>query len=549
MHIVLVFAPKASATYAPLGITSLAPFIEQTVPDAAVGVLDLNIETWHFLAQKDPEGKDLLDFVQGRQGDFFNTASTLFYKDIWDRLRQQMECLSTQARLYSETGLASAEYMKLLDIQVGRILESDPDLVGFSVLFPEQLLFAVALARAVKHEVLLRKTGKPFRVVFGGAMMSALSVHDLLTAVPEIDGVVAGEGETAAAALSAGADWSGIPGLSFRTASGIIENPKTQTISLNSLPAADFSRLPLHLYFNPVPVLPVLFSRGCSWRKCRFCSHNFAFSGYRKKKVQTFVDEIEACYTTLGARHFYSVDEFIPPPDMDAIAAEITARGLKIFYHVLGKPIDTYTQDRMEKWAASGLRWIGWGVESGSQRLLDIINKGTRVSDIRQVIQASARAGISNLPMMIFGLPTSTDPDMEESFRFLESFYDSFDAMTASAFVLFSGTHFARNARQFGLHIDQPMELLRISGKPLKSSRLRFREISSDGSFRSPRGSVEVAAWKKFRQWLGDPPLLEQLPSEHCLLHLSPRCQKDAGHTGIYTGNISDFQPVNTPII
>ncbi|MFH2091222.1 MAG: radical SAM protein [Pseudomonadota bacterium] len=521
MRIVLVFPPRASATYAPLGIASLTAYIEQAVPTASVDMIDLNIETWIHLSKKDHQGQMLLDFLQGRTGQFHDEQEIGLHKIIWDRLRKQMGEFAVQAKLFVETGETGCEYATLLKTQALGILSSDPELVGFSVLFPEQIPFAAALARAVRQASESKGYNHTLKIVMGGAMMSALSVQDLLSACSWVDGVVCGEGEMAGAALASGMDWSLVPGLTFKSRSKIVENPKSQTLSLKSLPAPDFSRLFLHHYFNPTPVLPILFSRGCLWRKCRFCAHNFSFSGYRKKTVTAFVDEIQSYYTALGARYFYSADEYIAPPDMDAIAMEIQSRGLKISYQILGKPTHDCTRERMALWSASGCRWIGWGVESGSQRLLDLINKGTRVTDIEQVLKDSADAGISNLPMLIFGLPTSTDQDLSETIGFLERNYDTTDALSASAFVLFEGTHFARNARQYNLHINSPHELFQVEGKPVRSRRLKFKEISFDGSLRASRGALEVSEWTRHRRWLGEIPLLEQLPSEHYLLHVS----------------------------
>ncbi|MBA3009926.1 MAG: B12-binding domain-containing radical SAM protein [Proteobacteria bacterium] len=524
MRILLVFPPRASATYAPLGIASLISFIKQSVPNAWVEMIDLNIETWIHFAQGDPQGQVLLDFLQGRSGNFIDPGETLSHKVIWDRLRQQMGEYAVQAKQYAQTGETGRKYDTILRSQAERILAFDPELVGFSVLFPEQIPFAAALANAVKRaagEKGYNGHARSLKIVMGGAMMSALSVRDLLATCAGIDAVVCGEGEMAVAALASGTDWSQIPGLVYKNISGIVKNPKSRTLSLKSLPAPDFSRFPITDYFNPTPVLPVLFSRGCLWRKCRFCAHNFSFAGYRKKTVTAFVDELEGYCTTMGVRHFYSADEYIAPSDMDAIALEILARELRISYQVLGKPTHECTQERMALWAASGCRWIGWGVESGSQRLLDLINKGTRVSDIEKVLRASAQVGISNLPMMIFGLPTSSERDLAETTEFLERIYDTAGALSASAFVLFEGTHFARNARQYRLHVDSPHELLRVDGKPLYSRRLKFREISYDGSLRAPKGALEVSEWTRHRRWLGEIPLLEQLCSEHYLLHVS----------------------------
>jgi anaerobic magnesium-protoporphyrin IX monomethyl ester cyclase len=355
----------------------------------------------------------------------------------------------------------------------------------------------------------------------GRAMMSALQVHDLLTAVPEIDAVVCGEGEDAAAALCAGVAWPDIAGLVFRQGDTIRTNPRSRTISLKDLPAPDFSRLPLEAYFNPVPVLPVLFSRGCAWRKCRFCSHNFSFGGYRRKSAEVFVSELAEYCKNMGVRYFYAADEYILPRDMDAICEEILAKGLSISFHILGKPTADCTSGRLALWSAAGCRWIGWGIETGSQRLLDLVNKGTCISDIKTVLRDSAAANISNLGLMIFGLPTSTDPDLEQTLTFLNDVYNDLEGLTTSTFVLFDNTHFARNTCQYGLHSDGNTTVIHSNQISVRTSRLVFRERAFDGSLRVPRGAMEVSRWQQYRKWLGEAPLVEQLPPEHGLIHVS----------------------------
>nr|WP_321396141.1 radical SAM protein [uncultured Desulfobacter sp.] len=520
MRAVLVFPPKAGATYVPLGIASLAPYISARVPDADVRLIDLNIALWHLLASGDPEGHDLIAFTQGKAGQFLDHGQTRYYKQVWDRLRGRMTHVGEQAGLYLETGEADQEFLSILGWQVDQILSLEPGFIGISVLFPEQVSFAAALARALKQSMNIKGLSR-VKIVLGGAMMSAMPVTELLEAIPEIDAVVCGEGEEAVAALCEGRPLNTIPGLIYRESDHIHVNKKAQTLSLKALPAPDFSGLDLDMYFNPVPVLPVLFSRGCAWRRCRFCSHNFSFGGHRKKEVHDFVAEMDAYTRSFGVRHFYFADEYITADDMDAICQEIMVQGLNIHFHILGKPTADCTLARLALWSAAGCRWIGWGIETGSQRLLDLINKGTRVGEIESVINHSASVGISNLGLMIFGLPTSTDEDLNLTLDFLSRTYPSYSGLTASAFVLFEKTYFARNAGQFGMHIEGRTPLLHSNGRGVCSFRLKFKEIASDRSLRAPRGAIEVARWQQFRKWLGDPPLLEQLPTEHYLIHVS----------------------------
>ena len=518
MRTALVFPPNASPTYVPLGIASLVAYARQMAPAAAVEGIDLNLATWHDVARTTPGAGALVDFVQGRQGDFYDAEQALGYGGIWSALRSRMRMLVADARHYVETGEASRDLAALLGAHTARILATDPEWVGISVMFLEQVPFAAALSVALKHA----GGGSAPDVVLGGAAMSALHVEELLAACPSVDGVVCGEGEAAVAALCSGAPREQVPGLVFRSAAGLVRNGVPPTLSLKLLPSPDFSVLPLPEYFSPAPVLPVLFSRGCAWRRCRFCTHNSSFGGYRKRSVDAFVAEVADLHARFGVRHIYSADEYIPAADMDTIADAFRVHGLDLAFHVLARPTEECTPERLAGWSAAGCRWIGWGVESGSQRLLDLIYKGTKASTIERVILSSAEAGISNLAMMIFGLPTSTDADLAETFGFLDRIYDAVDALGVSSFMLSEGTHFARNAARYGLSICGAQDVLRANGTVVRSRRLKFREVAADGSLRPPRGPVEVAAWEARRPWLGPVSLLEQLPCEHCLLHLAP---------------------------
>lgn len=527
MRTALVFPPSASPTYVPLGIASLVAYVRQMVPAATIEALDLNLATWHDVAQATPGAGALVDFVQGRQGNFYDAEQVLSYRGLWSALRARMRALAADARHYLETGEASPDFAALLATHTARVLATDPEWVGISVMFLDQVPFAAALAVALKRS---GGASAP-SVVLGGAAMSALHVEDLLAACPSVDGVVCGEGEAAVAALCSGAPKEDIPGLVFRSAGGLVRNGPPTTLSLKLLPAPDFSVLPLPDYFSPAPVLPVLFSRGCAWRKCRFCTHNSSFGGHRKRPVAAFVAEVENLYTRFGVRHIYSADEYIPAADLDAITDAFRVHGLDLAFHVLARPTEECTPERLVAWSAAGCRWIGWGVESGSQRLLDLINKGTNAATVERVIRASAEAGISNLAMMIFGLPTSTDADLHETFRFLDRIYDAVDALGVSSFVLSEGTHFARNAAKYGLAISGVQNVLRANGTAVRTRRLDFRELAADGSLRPPRGPLEVAAWEARRPWLGPLTLFEQIPCEHYLLHLAP-AHSDAPRPG-----------------
>jgi len=263
----------------------------------------------------------------------------------------------------------------------------------------------------------------------------------------------------------------------------------------------------------------VLFSRGCKWRKCRFCAHNFSFSGYRKHNVDKFVDYLSQLNQSLGARHFYFGDQYVDAGDMKLLSDEILARGMNIAFHIMGRPTADYTPEILEAMSRAGCRWISWGVESGSQRLLDVSNKGTKVETVKQVMSDAHKAGISNLPMMIYGLPTSTDADLDETFSFIDEACEYCDDITSSSFRLFDKTAFAVSHAKYGLKITAREVMFSISGTKVHSLRLFFQEIGQDGTYRSPRGPIEVDRWKWRRKMMRFESVYTELCCEHYLLY------------------------------
>ena len=123
--------------------------------------------------------------------------------------------------------------------------------------------------------------------------------------------------------------------------------------------------------------------------------------------------------------------------------------------------------------------------------------------------------------MMIFGLPTSTEDDLVQTFDLIERVYHQITAIKSSSFVLFDGTAFAAHPNHFGLTITGRQELLRIEGRPIHTSRLNFMVRAADGSLMPPPGPLEVSRWMQRRRWLGDLSFQETLCCEHFLLYTS----------------------------
>jgi radical SAM superfamily enzyme YgiQ (UPF0313 family) len=506
----------------PLGIASLSAFIKANNPECHINAVDLNIATWNWVIDQKKEYQSFRDFVQGKQKGFFDETLYRMHQSAWKQLVEIYDSYIQMARHYLEQNALSAELQRLLDYYSGLILANEPDIIGFSVMYPRQTLISLALAKFL-HSMISGPGFKGPLIIMGGAMISALYAEEILKACPFVDAVFEGEGENGLGMLCAGQNFSEISGLTYRGTDGILRNRKADTISLNKLPLPDFTDLNLSSYFNPEPVVPVIFSRGCRWRKCRFCAHNLSYSGYRQRDIVQFVDYLSKLNQQIGIRHFYFADQYVDAPDMKMLAEEILNRGLNIYFHIMGRPTNDYTPEVLQTLFKAGCRWISWGIESGSQRLLDISRKGTLVETIGNVIRDSHQAGISNLLMFIFGLPTSRDEDFDATMELIDDLDDSVDAVTSSCFQLFDKTAFAAQAKTFGLKIKGREKLFSSEHGSVHSSRLFYQEKAENGTVRPPRGPLEIARLERRKLWTKHSSIFQHLCCEHYLLYASHR--------------------------
>lgn len=517
---VLIFPPLASPTYSPLGITSLAAFIRREMPSLELSVFDLNLELWYSALEEHDARDEIRAFLKNTDNAFYNEQLYyLNYRRIWQELKGQLDDIHSFCKVYLETDELVHSLKQWLNREATRILSEQPDSVGISVMYPQQIFFSLALARYLKEEVRAESgQGQSLKIFLGGATLSAIESVELLAASSYIDALVVGEGEEGFKQLLAGAPYESIPGLLYRKSDlsspdirNIQHNPDGCPSDLHTLPAPDFSLLTLRRYFNPQPVLPILFSRGCRWRVCRFCAHNFSFARYRHKTVTELVTELQNYHDTLGVEHFYFADQYLGADSLEALATELLKRKLAINFHFMGRPAGGYNTALLTKLFQAGCRWISWGVESGSQRLLDIVNKGTTRAEILRILKETKDCGINNLAMMIFGLPTSTEDDLKETCDFLELAAPAVSAMTESEFVLYKHTPFANEPAKYGLEISGEEILCRIKGFLIHSHRLTCESQADPVN--------ELAWWRRRKPWIFSPRLYDRLNAEHYLLY------------------------------
>ncbi len=460
---VIVFPPLTMPTSPPLGAAMIKGFVERELPDWKVKVLDLNLWTFERLFGALANGTLHLDPVEFPEGPA--AAATLlkagqvfrgkndheFYErpDLYDRYGEIfLRFIEAFARRlgvlcdgHRPDTPASGIVREFLDV----ILAEKPDLVGFSMIFSEQLPVGALLGK-------LLRTQYGRRVVFGGSCFADTAEHFLRWYPESADLIVAGEGEEALKTLLS--DFQApdrVPGAVYLRDGAVHKVPKSFPKDIDHYGAPDFGDLDLRRYFSPEPVVPLLLSRGCYWRRCTFCVHYRSAGLTYRMHTMDFTIEMLRGFVARGVRHFAFIDEMIAPKHFTWLAEGLKRANLDISYYALTKPSREFTDPILRTMADSGCKYLLWGMESGCQRILDLMDKGSKVPEVAGVLRRAHAAGIRNHVFMICGFPTETEEEYAQTIRFLDENKDVISAVHRGPFSLEPESPIFEEQKRFGI--------------------------------------------------------------------------------------------------
>lgn len=242
-------------------------------------------------------------------------------------------------------------------------------------------------------------------VILAGGYLATLNAERLLTACPEIDFVVRGEGEAVApeviGRIARAEDWRSTPGVAYLLDGAPVVNPPAPLIQdLDSLP---FPSRDSHDQTTRVMPAQISGSRGC-YHRCSFCCVNsfYGISGNhppRYRSAENVLDELESVVTERGIKSFgFLDDDFLGPSAATheravKIAEGIKSRKLDITFSMECR-VDEVDEDMLRLLKDAGLVHVLLGVESGVQRQLDTYNKRATVEQNRQAIEMVRRVGL-----------------------------------------------------------------------------------------------------------------------------------------------------------
>ena len=341
------------------------------------------------------------------------------------------------------------------------VAKEKPDVIGVSIGTQMQLLAGLTFCKMIKE------TFPHIHVVVGGNVITRLqedlAKHEqFFTDV--FDSAILYEGEHALLwlieALNGERAIASVPNLIYRDDSGIHRNPEVYTEKTTALPLPDFDGLPLDQYFVPELIIPYLATRGCYWGRCTFCDHGQGyFDQYRGVPVQQVVEQIKALRDKYQCRHFLFSDESYPPALFKKVSQLLVDQNVGIKWTTLIRFEETLQdQATWDLAAKAGCCTLYYGMESASERVLNLMDKHAKKSVIQRNLHMASKAGIWNHVMAFYGFPGETLDEALETRQFVLDNQPVIHSMELFYFVAYRHTPMVRNPEKFGITIHKQDE-------------------------------------------------------------------------------------------
>jgi len=243
-----------------------------------------------------------------------------------------------------------------------------------------------------------------------------------------VDFVVIGEGEITLKELITSLDkgekrFDQIDGLAYKENEKIIRTSARQIVKeLDSFPMPAWDLIDVssykkiwiesHGYFS----LNIATTRGCPF-KCNWCAKPIYGNRYNSRSPQKVVEEIEFLIKNFGVNHFWMCDDIfgLKPGWVQEFRAIVKSKKIEFKYKIQSRVDLLLQEDTIAALAESGAETVWVGAESGSQKVLDAMDKGTTIEQIYNATKLLKKNGIRTAFFLQFGYLSEKKEDIEKT--------------------------------------------------------------------------------------------------------------------------------------
>ena len=243
------------------------------------------------------------------------------------------------------------------------------------------------------------------------------------------DVVVMGEAEKSMVdllnCLGSTGDWRSLSGLAYLKDEKLIQTSRLEFVKdLNALPFVARDLIDQQKYIRRNGYASIFNTRGCPFR-CLYCKptvDKLFGSRPRMRSAENVAEEIEIIHKNYRVSKFYFKDDTLllcGREWFENLRKEFNKRNLLIRWYCLGR-VDQIDESLLKCMKAAGLEAIAFGIESGSQRILDFYHKDVTLSQAKIAFNLCHENNIMTHAYMMLGAPDETRKDLQQTLEFLK---------------------------------------------------------------------------------------------------------------------------------
>lgn len=347
------------------------------------------------------------------------------------RLGQPPHTFPTGLGIIAQVLVNEGHEVKVLDVNAERlsnsevcnaISELDYDVVGIGGL--------ITVYKYLKWIIPKLKEYSPHSKIIVGGGVATENPALLLSKTPA-DVAVIGEGEITmrelASALEHETSLKEIKGIFYKEGGEIIQNsPRPLIRNLDELPFPAWHLFPMDVYLHNVELasligkkteMSLISTRGCPF-DCSYCFHVFG-RGARARSVDNVLQEIKELQKRYRVESILFNDETltISRKRVMEFCNKLLQENIKIPWSCFAR-VNLIDKEMLETMKGAGCYWIGYGIESGSQMILDRMNKGVTVEQAKKAIHLTREVGLICGTTFMFGYPGENLETIRETINF-----------------------------------------------------------------------------------------------------------------------------------
>lgn len=430
----LIFPPLAKACEPPAGITRLAGFLRGNNQECHLWDANLEGQLYLLSLQQTPKdswskraSKNIQTNLDGLRGQQLYTNNDRYQRAVRDINRAlSKSCPTFDGTItiadYQDSKLsphqsddllkAAKEYntnvfFPFFQKRIPALLadeNSNDQWIGISLNYLSQALPTFALAGYLRQKYPSHKI-----VIGGGLVTSWLRSPGWINPFSDIfDLMIAGQGEDALLEL------------------------------LDSYPShghqpPDYTGFPLTDYLSPGLILPYSASTGCYWNRCSFCPEKAEGSPYMRLSSEQAMADLKYLTRTFRPRLIHLLDNAVAPSLMKHMIQEPLGADWYGFARVSQELSDLRFCQDLRK---SGCVLLKLGIESGSQEVLDAMDKGINLTMVEEALAALRLAGIATYVYLLFGTPAESSAEARQTLDFTIRNADAITFLNLAVFNL-----------------------------------------------------------------------------------------------------------------